>query len=269
MRTPSSVTNSSERTTVCSLSLTIPGVSHYTALTVYAEVGEISRFYERLAGKKSAKEAIVATARKMLVSIYHPVGRAPRISPRSDPRDCRRGVRAPVPARPPSASLRKRGRHRRGRRLPAPAGGRARGHRLRRSHDRPGAGPGLGGDAVAVRRVDRRPLSVPRGVLPRARGTRGIRREPLAPGRILAATGHPGRRPPRLLPAVDLRGRRAQHGRRTRVGRPPDPPRRPHRRSPAPTARSSPHTCGGSACGVLANGESRPPGHSVCWTMWW
>jgi transposase len=112
------------------LLMTIPGVSHYTALTVYAEVGEISRFdrdkevvsfaglnpviresgdsrfeggiskkgsgrlrwllvqsayvavhrcndeylsqfYERLAGKKSAKEAIVATARKMLVSIYH------------------------------------------------------------------------------------------------------------------------------------------------------------------------------------------------------
>ena len=116
------------------LLMTIPGVSHYTALTVYAEVGEISRFdrdkevvsfaglnpviresgdsrfeggiskkgsgrlrwllvqsayvavhrcndeylsrfYERLAGKKSAKEAIVATARKMLVSIYHMLDR--------------------------------------------------------------------------------------------------------------------------------------------------------------------------------------------------
>lgn len=114
--------------------MTIPGVSHYTALTVYSELGEIdrfdgdkevvsfvglnpaicesgvswfeggiskkgsgrvrwllvqlayvavhrcndeylSRFYDRLAGKKSAKEAIVATARKMLVSIYHMLNR--------------------------------------------------------------------------------------------------------------------------------------------------------------------------------------------------
>jgi transposase len=112
------------------LLMTIPGVSYYSALTIYAELGEIdrfeddkavvnyaglnptiresgdsriegeiskrgsgqlrwiltqstsvavhtcndeylSRFYDRLAGKKPAKKALVATARKMLVSIYH------------------------------------------------------------------------------------------------------------------------------------------------------------------------------------------------------
>ncbi|WP_135666928.1 IS110 family transposase [Halorhabdus rudnickae] len=112
------------------LLMTIPGVSYYTALTIYAELGEISRFdgdkevvsyvglnpviresgdsriegsiskrgsgrvrwllvqashtavhtcndeylsrfYERLASRKNSQKAIVATARKMLVSIYH------------------------------------------------------------------------------------------------------------------------------------------------------------------------------------------------------
>ena len=112
------------------LLMTIPGVSYYTALTLYAELGEISRFdgdkevvsyvglnpviresgdsriegsiskrgsgrvrwllvqaantavhtcndeylsrfYERLASRKNSQKAIVATARKMLVSIYH------------------------------------------------------------------------------------------------------------------------------------------------------------------------------------------------------
>jgi len=116
------------------LLMTIPGVSHYTALTVYAELGEIdrfdgdkevvsfaglnpviresgdsrfeggiskkgsgrlrwllvqsayvavhrcddkylSRFYNRLAQEKPAKVAIVATARKMLVSMYYMLDR--------------------------------------------------------------------------------------------------------------------------------------------------------------------------------------------------
>jgi transposase len=116
------------------LLMTIPGISHYTALTIYAELGKVSRFdgdkavvsfaglnpviresgdsrfeggiskrgsgrirwllvqaahtavhrcndeylsrfYDRLAGKKTPKEAIVATARKMLVSIYHMLDR--------------------------------------------------------------------------------------------------------------------------------------------------------------------------------------------------
>ena len=114
--------------------MTIPGVSFYSALLIYAELGEIerfegskqavsyavlnpviresgdsrfeggisktgsgqlrwilvqsahtavhtshdeylSRFYERLARRKSSKEAIVATARKLLVSIYHMLDR--------------------------------------------------------------------------------------------------------------------------------------------------------------------------------------------------
>jgi transposase len=114
--------------------MTIPGVSFYSALLIYAELGEIerfdgskqvvsfaglnpviresgdsrfeggisksgsgdlrwilvqsahtavhtshdeylSRFYNRLAQRKSAKEAIVATARKLLVSIYHMLDR--------------------------------------------------------------------------------------------------------------------------------------------------------------------------------------------------
>ncbi|HET7325632.1 MAG TPA: IS110 family transposase [Halococcus sp.] len=114
--------------------MTIPGVSYYSALLIYAEVGEIgrfdeakqvvsyaglnpviresgdsrfeggiskkgsgklrwilvqcvnvavhrcedkylSRFYNRLAGRKSNKEAIVATARKLLVSVYHMLDR--------------------------------------------------------------------------------------------------------------------------------------------------------------------------------------------------
>ena len=116
------------------LLMTIPGVSYYTALTIYAELGEIerfdgdkevvsyvglnpviresgdsriegsiskrgsgrvrwllvqaahtavhtcndeylSRFYERLANRKNSQKAIVATARKMLVSIYHMLDR--------------------------------------------------------------------------------------------------------------------------------------------------------------------------------------------------
>jgi len=116
------------------LLMTIPGVSYYTALTIYAELGEIdrfdgdkevvsyvglnpviresgdsrieggiskrgsgrvrwllvqaahtavhtshdeylSRFYERLARRKNSQKAIVATARKMLVSIYHMLDR--------------------------------------------------------------------------------------------------------------------------------------------------------------------------------------------------
>jgi transposase len=115
--------------------MTIPGVSYYTALTIYAELGEIcrfdrnkevvsyvglnpvirespdsriegsiskrgsgrvrwllvqaahnavhvwnaeylGRFYERLASRKNSQKAIVATARKMLVSIYHRLDRA-------------------------------------------------------------------------------------------------------------------------------------------------------------------------------------------------
>lgn len=114
--------------------MTIPGVSYYSALLIYAELGEIgrfsedkhvvryaglnpviresgnsrfeggiskvgsgdlrwifvqsahtavhtshdeylSRFYERLERRKSSKEAIVATARKLLVSIYHMLDR--------------------------------------------------------------------------------------------------------------------------------------------------------------------------------------------------
>ena len=35
----------------------------------------LSRFYDRLAGRKTGKEAIVATARKLLVSIYHMLDR--------------------------------------------------------------------------------------------------------------------------------------------------------------------------------------------------
>ena len=116
------------------LLMTIPGVSYYSALMVYAEIGEIerfdrdkevvsyaglnpviresgdsrieggiskrgsrqlrwilvqcartavhtcedeylSRFYDRLAGKKGSQTAIVATARKLLVSIYHMLDR--------------------------------------------------------------------------------------------------------------------------------------------------------------------------------------------------
>jgi len=112
------------------LLMTTPGVSYYTALTIYAELGEIdrfdgdkevvsyvglnpviresgdfwiegsiskrgssrvrwllvqaaytavhasndeylTRFYQRLASRKKSQKAIVATARKMLVSIYH------------------------------------------------------------------------------------------------------------------------------------------------------------------------------------------------------
>ena len=114
--------------------MTVPGISHITALTLYAELGEIERFddhksvvsyvglnptiresgdsrfeggiskrgsgrvrwllvqasyvavdtcedeyltqfHDRLAGKKPRKKAIVATARKMLVSIYHMLDR--------------------------------------------------------------------------------------------------------------------------------------------------------------------------------------------------
>ncbi|WP_114579687.1 IS110 family transposase [Saliphagus sp. LR7] len=116
------------------LLMTIPGVSYYSALMIYAELGEIdrfdgdkevvsyvglnpviresgdsrfeggiskrgsgrvrwilvqcartavhtckdeylSRFYDRLAGKKESQKAIVATARKLLVSIYHMLDR--------------------------------------------------------------------------------------------------------------------------------------------------------------------------------------------------
>lgn len=116
------------------LLMTIPGVSYYSALLIYAELGEISRFdghkevvsyvglnlviresgdsrfeggiskrgsgrvrwilvqcanvavhtcndeylsrfYERLAERKSSKEAMVATARKLLVSIFHMLDR--------------------------------------------------------------------------------------------------------------------------------------------------------------------------------------------------
>ncbi len=116
------------------LLMTIPGVSYFTALTIYAELGEIarfdrakevvsyvglnpiiresgdsrfegsiskrgsgrvrwllvqasytavhtceyeylSRFYNRLARKKNSKTAIVATARKLLVSMYHMLDR--------------------------------------------------------------------------------------------------------------------------------------------------------------------------------------------------
>ena len=116
------------------LLMTIPGVSYFTALTIYAEIGEVSRFdsdkdvvsyvglnpviresgdsrfegsiskrgsgrvrwllvqssytavhtcqdeylsrfYDRLAQRKSSKKAIVATARKLLVSMYHMLDR--------------------------------------------------------------------------------------------------------------------------------------------------------------------------------------------------
>jgi transposase len=116
------------------LLMPIPGVSYYTALTIYAELGEIDRFdddkavvsyvglnpviresgdsrmegsiskrgssrvrwllvqaantavhtcsdeylsqfYDRLASRKNSQKAIVATARKMLVSIYHMLDR--------------------------------------------------------------------------------------------------------------------------------------------------------------------------------------------------
>jgi transposase len=122
------------------LLMTIPGVSYYTALTIYAELGEISRFdrdkevvsyvglnpviresgdsriegsiskrgssrvrwllvqaantavhtcndeylsrfYERLASRKNSQKAIVATARKMLVSIYHMLDRGETYDP--------------------------------------------------------------------------------------------------------------------------------------------------------------------------------------------
>jgi len=116
------------------LLMTIPGISYYSALTIYAELGEISRFdghkqvvsyvglnpviresgdsrieggiskrgsgrvrwllvqaihtavhtcndrylsrfYERLASRKNSQKAAVATARKMLVSMYHMLDR--------------------------------------------------------------------------------------------------------------------------------------------------------------------------------------------------
>ena len=116
------------------LLMTIPGVSYFTALTIYAEIGDVnrfdsdkdvvsyvglnpviresgdsrfegsiskrgsgrvrwllvqssytavhtcqdeylSRFYNRLAQRKSSKKAIVATARKLLVSMYHMLDR--------------------------------------------------------------------------------------------------------------------------------------------------------------------------------------------------
>ncbi|MDQ2056439.1 IS110 family transposase [Halobellus sp. H-GB7] len=116
------------------LLMTIPGVSYYTALTIYAELGDIDRFdgdkevvsyvglnpviresgdsriegsiskrgsgrvrwllvraantavhtcndeylgrfYDRLASRKNSQKAIVAAARKMLVSIYHMLDR--------------------------------------------------------------------------------------------------------------------------------------------------------------------------------------------------
>jgi transposase len=116
------------------LLMTIPGVSYYSALMIYAEIGEIDRFdrdkevvsyaglnpiiresgdsrieggiskrgsrqlrwilvqssrtavhtcqdeylsqfYDRLEGRKGSQKAIVATARKLLVSIYHMLDR--------------------------------------------------------------------------------------------------------------------------------------------------------------------------------------------------
>jgi len=122
------------------LLMTIPGVSYYTALTIYAELGEIERFdndkevvsyvglnpviresgdsrieggiskrgssqvrwlltqaahvavhtcedayltqfYDRIAGRKNSQKAIVATARKMLVSIYHMLDRSEGYDP--------------------------------------------------------------------------------------------------------------------------------------------------------------------------------------------
>jgi len=122
------------------LLMSIPGISYYTALTIYAELGEIdrfdddksvvsyvglnpviresgnsriegsiskrgsgrvrwllvqashtavhtcndeylSRFYDRLASRKNSQKAIVATARKMLVSIYHMLSRGEGYDP--------------------------------------------------------------------------------------------------------------------------------------------------------------------------------------------
>ena len=122
------------------LLMTIPGVSYYTALTLYGEIGEIERFdrdkelvsyvglnpiiresgdsriegsiskrgsgrvrwllvqathtavhtcndeyfrqfYQRLARRKNSQKAIVATARKMLVSIYHMLHRGEEYDP--------------------------------------------------------------------------------------------------------------------------------------------------------------------------------------------
>jgi len=122
------------------LLMTMPGISYYTALTIYAELGEIdrfdddksvvsyvglnpviresgntriegsiskrgsgrvrwllvqashtavhtcndeylSRFYDRLASRKNSQKAIVATARKMLVSIYHMLSRGEGYDP--------------------------------------------------------------------------------------------------------------------------------------------------------------------------------------------
>jgi len=122
------------------LLMSIPGVSYFTALTIYAEVGDIrrfdrdkevvsyvglnpviresgdsriegsiskrgsgrvrwllvqaantavhtcndeylSRFYDRLASRKNSQKAIVATARKMLVSIYHMLDRGEAYDP--------------------------------------------------------------------------------------------------------------------------------------------------------------------------------------------
>jgi len=122
------------------LLMTIPGVSYYTALTIYAELGGIdpfdgdkevvsyvglnpviresgdsriegsiskrgsgrvrwllvqaaksvvhtsndeylSRFYDRLASRKNSQKAIVAAARKMLVSIYHMLDRGKAYDP--------------------------------------------------------------------------------------------------------------------------------------------------------------------------------------------
>ena len=116
------------------LLMTIPGVSYYSALTIYAELGDInrfggdkevvshvglnpviresgdsrfeggiskrgsgrvcwmlvqcaqvavhtcgdkylSRFYDRIANRKNSQKAIVATARKLLVSMYHMLNR--------------------------------------------------------------------------------------------------------------------------------------------------------------------------------------------------
>ena len=129
-----------ESRTETQLMMSSPGISHLTALTVHAEIGEIdrfsghkqvvsyvgmnptiresgdsrieggiskrgsgrvrwllvqaaysavhtcedeylSRFYERLAAKKSEKEAIVATARKLLVSLYYMLDREEEYDP--------------------------------------------------------------------------------------------------------------------------------------------------------------------------------------------
>ena len=122
------------------LLMSIPGVSYFTALTIYAELGDISRFtddkavvsyvglnpviresgdsriegsiskrgssrvrwllvqaantavhtcndeylcqfYDRLASRKNSQKAIVATARKLLVSIYHMLDRGEAYDP--------------------------------------------------------------------------------------------------------------------------------------------------------------------------------------------